>query len=66
MSALQRITPEELLEELQKDKMNCGYEKGWQYEADYVDDTFTAVHYTVNRILDERLSKIEQVLNPTF
>lgn len=63
MSAPQRITQEELLAELQKDNVNCGHEKGWQYQADYVDDTFTSVHATVDRILDERLSRIEKVLS---
>jgi hypothetical protein len=63
MSAPQRITKEELLEEFSNDKINCGYEQGWRYSADYVDDTFTDVHATFNRILDERLSRIEKVLS---
>ena len=61
-----RITLQELLAELQNDKVNCGYDHGFLYKANYVDDTLTSLHQTVNRILDERLSKIEQALNPTF
>lgn len=63
----QRITPDELLAEFNRDGINCEHERvlmsGWVYRADYVDDTFTAVHESVNRILDERLSRIEKVLS---
>lgn len=55
----QRITPEELLAEFEKDNVNCGHEQGWRCRADYVDDTFSAVHATLNRILDEKMSTIE-------
>lgn len=55
MSTPQRITTEELAEEFNKYGINCEP----HHSFNYVDDTFTAVHETVNRILHEKMSMIE-------